>query len=267
MRATPGIAALVVVSLVCFVHSSAFAQSSESGQFQSDGKSVDEFHCVPAVTPAPAVVILHGAGPSHVPAYTDLCTKFAAAGFYAEFIEYYSQTGMVGPIGSQAQLQEDFPTWMAEIIAGIGQLKHKPRVQPGHIGIVGYSLGAYLALAVGAESGHELGAIVDYYGGLPKEQDSKAANLPPILILHGDADTLVPVEHAHDLAALLQTHNRPYEIQIYPGARHAFNFPLPGWYNQQDGEDAWRRTIAFLDKYLKGVETAPAKQPSAAGSG
>src|SRR5581483_11004061 len=49
------------------------------------------------------------------------------------------------------------------------------------------SLGAYLSLSTGATDPGKIAAIVDYYGGLPPRLHSMASNLPPTLILPGDA--------------------------------------------------------------------------------
>jgi carboxymethylenebutenolidase len=46
--------------------------------------------------------------------------------------------------------------------------------------------------------------------------------LPPTLILHGDADTRVPVTEAHDLEAVLKRLGTPYEKTILKGQGHFF---------------------------------------------
>ncbi len=44
----------------------------------------------------------------------------------------------------------------------------------------------------------------------------------PILILHGDADDVVPVHQAYSLENKLKEKNYPYEIKIVPNAGHDF---------------------------------------------
>ena len=66
------------------------------GTFQSGGKPVEECHCTPASTGIhPAVILLHGlslpGGGNET--FEKICTDLAAQGYFAEFIEFYSQTG------------------------------------------------------------------------------------------------------------------------------------------------------------------------------
>ena len=49
----------------------------------------------------------------------------------------------------------------------------------------------------------------------------------PTLLLHGDADGLVPVEQAHRLAAQRESLGLPTRLVVYPGAPHGF-FNVPG---------------------------------------
>jgi carboxymethylenebutenolidase len=64
-----------------------------------------------------------------------------------------------------------------------------------------------------------------------------------VLILHGDADTTVPVQEAYDLKEILERRGLPYEMQIYPGAGHGFSGEI--W------RDAAFRTLDFLKRYLE----------------
>ena len=70
----------------------------------------------------------------------------------------------------------------------------------------------------------------------------------PTLLLHGEADTLVPVEQAGRLRALRSDQDLPTELQVYPAAPHGFfNRTTP------TSEAAVRDTLAFL----AGAEGAP----------
>jgi dipeptidyl aminopeptidase/acylaminoacyl peptidase len=44
--------------------------------------------------------------------------------------------------------------------------------------------------------------------------------LPPILTIHGDADTIVPYEHARRLHQALDATNVPNELVTLPGGPH-----------------------------------------------
>jgi carboxymethylenebutenolidase len=227
-----------------------------SGHYESNGKPVDEFHCEPA-TPGkhPAVILLHGAAPkgASLETFQQMCSELADHGYYAMFVEYYSQTEVVGP-GQPAKMVAYFPTWLAEIDSGIGELNKNPKVEPSKIALMGFSLGAALSLTQAAADSSEVAAVVDYYGPVAPPVMSMISQtpFPPTLILHGDADKLVPVAQSKELDDVLTKKNRPHEIHIYAGADHAFNFPQAVmWYREADAKDAWNRSLAFLDKNLK----------------
>jgi acetyl esterase/lipase len=70
---------------------------------------------------------------------------------------------------------------------------------------------------------------------------------PPILIMHGDHDQLVPFAQSQEMAAALQKLGVDVTLQKFPGANHggpAFSLPA-----------ARKLEQAFLDKHLKGMET------------
>jgi carboxymethylenebutenolidase len=230
------------------------------GEFTSDGKTVQEYHCAPKGSgPYPAVVMLHGAAPFKERGhdeYEKMCGELADLGYYTEFIEYYSQTGAVG-VERPALIKQDFPIWLEEIRSGIDALDKNPSIAPHRIALMGFSLGSFLSLSVGALQPSQIAAIVEYYGGLPPNLSEAAQAMPPVLILHGDQDVLVPVKDAQELDELMTKNKRPHEMKIYEGANHAFNFPqLAMWYNADDAQDAWSRSTKFLAANLKGAQPA-----------
>jgi acetyl esterase/lipase len=69
----------------------------------------------------------------------------------------------------------------------------------------------------------------------------------PTLIIHGDADTLVPVQQAHLIEKALRDAGVPVQIVIKPGLGH-------GW--GEWGPDA-ERIADWFDKYLKPAQSQP----------
>lgn len=71
-----------------------------------------------------------------------------------------------------------------------------------------------------------------------------AAGFPPTLLIHGDADELVPVEASLRLHAALREAGVPVELHVYPEQPHAF-----------DARPEFGRRVAselafFLDRYV-----------------
>lgn len=68
--------------------------------------------------------------------------------------------------------------------------------------------------------------------------------MPPILISYGDADEVVPVQQAYDLAKALKAKGIPYRLRIYSGEKHG----LKTLTVSQVREFA-KGAVAFADRY------------------
>src|SRR5579885_1222889 len=222
------------------------------GQFQSAGKPVEDFYCEPAPRAAhPAVILLHGAVPRGWgdEVFVEMCRGLAAHGYYAMFVEYYSQAGPARPgdrpttgRGFPAWVERNNPVWTREIADAIDLLVRDPRIDRARIALLGQSLGGFLALSMGAAEGGRLAAIVEYCGGLVGVAPAMAASLPPTLILHGSDDRVIPVRYAYRLDALLNRYGRAHQMEIYPGVGHGLD--------PATRAAAWQKTLAFLRRYF-----------------
>lgn len=47
-------------------------------------------------------------------------------------------------------------------------------------------------------------------------------NLPPILIYHGNADTLVPLDQSERFAVRAHGVGRPIRLEVHPGGKHGW---------------------------------------------
>jgi dipeptidyl aminopeptidase/acylaminoacyl peptidase len=97
----------------------------------------------------------------------------------------------------------------------------QPGVDASRIGLLGFSLGAFLSLSLATQDSR-IAAVAELFGGLPEQFAKDARNLPPVLILHGAEDTTVPIDQAYELERILQLHKIPYQIKIYPDQGHVF---------------------------------------------
>jgi carboxymethylenebutenolidase len=130
---------------------------------------------------------------------------------------------------------------MKTVWDAISYVEQQPAVDPSRIGLLGFSLGAYLSLSDAAID-KRIKVVVEFFGGLPKEMKLFMRRLCPVLILHGEADPTVPVQEAYHLKDVLEKKGIAYEMQIYPGAGHGFTGEI--W------RDAAVRTLVFLKKHL-----------------
>jgi carboxymethylenebutenolidase len=212
--------------------------------FQRGGKPIRLHAYLPETLdgPVPAVIALHGAG-GNVIGMEQYASLLAAQGFAVYLLHYFDRTGTES--ADKQTILRNFPLWMKTLWDAIGFVEKQPQVDGERIALLGFSLGAYLSLANCAID-HRVKAVVEFFGGMPKEMNLFMRRLCPVLILHGEADPTVPVEEAHRLQKLLEKKGIPYEIKIYPGAGHGFESEI--W------RDAGLRTLQFLQKYLAAPE-------------
>ena len=74
------------------------------------------------------------------------------------------------------------------------------------LALVGFSQGTMLALHVGPRRERQLAGIVGYSGMLadPGSLAAEMKSTPPVLLVHGDADPMVPVAALHQAKATLE---------------------------------------------------------------
>jgi carboxymethylenebutenolidase len=191
----------------------------------------------------PAVVVVHGHGGvgagkrsgSHA-----LARDLARAGYVALVPHYF---GSLKPDSKDGRKNaRSFAVWERTVSDTVGYAARRPDVDPRRIGLLGSSLGSWVSLSVAARD-RRVSAVVENFGGWPAWEELNPTRLPPVLVLHGDADTNVPVEEAYKLEQILQEASVSYEMKIYPGAGHGFR--------GDDREDALKRTVEFFDTHVK----------------
>ena len=209
--------------------------------FQSGGKPIrlDAYFPYTSAAPVPAVLGLHGAG-GNVSGMERYASTLAAQGFAVYVLHYFDRTGTES--ADKPTIMRNFPLWMKTLWDAITFVKTQPQVDRERIALLGFSLGAYLSLANSAID-PRVKAVVEFFGGMPKEMHLFMRRLCPVLILHGEADQTVPVEEAYQLQKLLEKKKIPYEIKIYPGVGHGFE-------DETIWRDAGLRSLQFLRRYL-----------------
>ena len=81
--------------------------------------------------------------------------------------------------------------------------------------------------------------------------------LPPLCIIHGTGDMVIPYDQSERLAAALQAEGQPYELHIYRDTGH-----YPGIYDPDpDTEAMYRQMVLFFAKYLDGLTTTKEGEP------
>jgi carboxymethylenebutenolidase len=121
----------------------------------------------------------------------------------------------------------------------------------GKLGATGFCFGGGVSNNLAVRLGDGIQAVAPYYGSAPPPAEVpkiKAA----VLVHHGANDArLVQAWPAYDEA--LKAAGVPHEGHIYPGAGHGFNNDAtPARYNKAAADEAWKLTIAWFNKYVRG---------------
>lgn len=184
----------------------------------------------------PAVLLIHGGGwrEGDLSDFESLAPAFARRGIVAAAMNY--------------RLAPDhrWPAMLEDAHAALDRLR-ATQVDPTRIALWGHSAGGHLALLLGLQRPAEVRCVVamgapsdlsvlggedSAVGGVFSPDQLEAASPllqpcaepPPILLVHGEADAVVPIGHARALATRWPERVRTIEI---PDGDHGIRWPLP----------------------------------------
>jgi dipeptidyl aminopeptidase/acylaminoacyl peptidase len=165
-----------------------------------------------------------------------------------------------------------------DVLAAVEWLRGHEGIDPGAVGVVGFSMGAVAALYAAARDPRIAAVVADSpfadlsdvverrfrqqplarmlmpvitrigarFAGVPLAEIAPrrvvaAIGSRPVLLIHGDADALTPVDHSRELFALL---SGPKELWITEGAGHVETSSV-------DPDAYLERVAGFLDRHLR----------------
>jgi phospholipase/carboxylesterase len=91
------------------------------------------------------------------------------------------------------------------------------------LALVGFSQGTMMSLHVGLKRAVKPAAIVGYSGMLADQKPDAGADAPPVLLIHGDADPMIPVGALFASAATLGGAGAAVQWHISPGVGHSID--------------------------------------------
>lgn len=190
----------------------------------------------------PAILVLHGAGGADAGNryISHMARAVAEQGFDTFLLEYFDRTGTTH--ATETLIKTNAPIWLDTVHAAIDFLTARKDIDVEHIGLFGYSLGGYLAVAQAARD-ERVKAIVELAGGVDAETAANAHRLPPMLIVHGREDQRVSFSNALELQSLCEKLQTPVQTLFLPGERHLLS---PG-----AALVAVRQALHFFDAHLR----------------
>lgn len=228
---------------------------------------------IPSSKKLPAVILIHGGfwSAGNRKELSDLAAKLANNGYLAMTIDYHLLPKYKQPTQTEDATKAIW--WLRENSEKLG-------INPEKIGVVGVSAGGYLAawtathdkdspngihsrpnavvsvcgpwnLSQEVEKEISKGAaklVKKFCEGedrkLASPQYSITSSVPPVLLVHGDADKIVPVSQSINAYKQLQAQHCNSELVILPDANHISP-------NTQSSFIAMDKSMEFLDKILK----------------
>ncbi len=167
------------------------------------------------------MLVLHGAGGMLLdgPEMRRVSRQLAEAGNAVYLLHYFERTGTIFAL--DASMQKHFGDWLETVRETIAAIQ-KGRQASAPVGIYGYSLGAFLALAAASDN-PQVGAVVEHAGGVWNGKMERIGKMPPVLMVHGKRDERVPFpKYAEPLLAVLKERGPTVMTKFFPEQGHGF---------------------------------------------
>lgn len=175
------------------------------------------------------LILLHGASGPSILLYRQQAAYFAGQGFHVLMPHYFDATHSSSPTTA------NYEAWVGVVEDLAAQCRQEKTAQK--VLVIGYSLGASVALAAGSQ-GAKVDAIAEWYGSLPDEFFNRLQGMPPLLILHGERDTNIPIINGQQLVRLCELKELHCEHHFYADQGHGFSGKAL--------DDADQRTLSFF---------------------
>ena len=203
--------------------------------------------------PAPGVVVIHewwGLNEN----VEDMARRLAGEGYAALAVDLYGGEVAATPDEAMSTMRAamaDEAALTANLEAATDFLVS--RQSAPRVGVIGWCFGGMWSLRAALAQPTRLDAAVVYYGR-PVTDPARLAALGdvPVLAFFGGDDSSIPQDTVRAFDAALAEAGVPHEVEVYPGAGHAFANPSGQAYVPEAAEDAWRRTTAFFADHLAG---------------
>jgi len=200
--------------------------------------------------PLPAVIMIHewwGLNDN----IRSMADRLAGEGYIVFAVDLYAGGVASTPDEARAlmmQAVEDPESATENIKAAlkfVSETAGAPRV-----GSLGWCFGGGWSLTTARLFPEALDASVIYYGQVTNDEELLRPIEAPILGLFAADDAGIKVASVEAFRDALERLRKNFEVHIYPGVGHAFANPTGSNYDAATAEDAWQRTLEFLNRHL-----------------
>ena len=143
-------------------------------------------------------------------------------------------------------LGEASPDRLASLVLTSAQLLYEQSTD-GPIAMVGFGMGASMALWASVRLRERVCAAVSFYG---TQQIDFAGSQSAYLVHFAEEDEYITDDEAAFMEATMGLESLPVEVITYPGTKHGFCEPDGETFDPEAFERAWSKTIDFLKTHL-----------------
>jgi carboxymethylenebutenolidase len=200
---------------------------------------------------APVILVCHE-NRGLTPHIQDVTRRLAKAGYVGLAVDLLSREGgsasvgegnVPGVLGNIApdQFVEDFKS-------GWRYLQEQSFADAARVGMTGFCFGGGVTWRVATQM-PELLAAVPFYGPHPPVEDVPNIRAA-VLAIYGGLDSRIN-SGIPEIEQAMQENNKIYEKMVYLDADHAFHNDTGSRYNAEAARDAWERTLAWFEQYVR----------------
>jgi carboxymethylenebutenolidase len=195
----------------------------------------------------PGVLVLHAWWGLN-PFFKQLCDRLAAEGFVALAPDLLHGKVATTIEDAERQLGDANPDELAHLTrSSLWHLRELPITPDAPVGVIGFSMGASMALWLSARVPEGVAATVVFYGAQDIDfQGSRSAYLGHF----AETDAYVDEDARVLLEADLHLLDLDPEFHRYPGTQHWFFEADRPEHDPEAAELAWQRTLTFLREHL-----------------
>ena len=197
----------------------------------------------------------------------EIARKLVAEGYVVVVPDYYRGQGLADP-ENYLDFSEvmrfigelDFTAAARDLMTAVAFAAESEFVDAKRIAVWGYCTGATLAL-LAAELSERVAAAVLFFPSQPRfaELTPKTPIHPvdllwalrcPTLFIYGDQDEVMPADGIADLRDRLTSWQIQHQVNVYPGAGHAFSAPVAPLRHDEADRASWHDAVGFLAEAL-----------------
>ncbi len=182
-----------------------------------------------------------GSGPGVI-----LISGISGTALYQDYAKAVADLGYTAALVSGKDISNQPGVSADNLQRVLETLRADPRIRPGKLAVVGFSLGGGGALLHASNQPESFSVVVAYYPAvsrLPSITETAKRVGVPTLILAGEKDRFrdcCVIESIREFEAAAKASRLPVVVHSYPEADHGFNLRIPA-FRAQDASDALAR--------------------------